>query len=81
MGMEVGVATPTEVIDPPKLDSASLLVECNTNPPSWDPSVVSGGSSQETMRRLTSTHQVVWRKQQIRDLLSKEFTLKGSPTA
>ena len=33
MGMEVGVATPTEVIDPPKLDSASLLVECNTSPP------------------------------------------------
>ncbi|MCG8624501.1 MAG: hypothetical protein MJE68_21220 [Proteobacteria bacterium] len=79
MGMEVGVATPTEVIDPPKLDSASLLVECNTNPPSWDPSVVSGDSSQKIVRRLTSTHQVEWRKQQIRELLSKESALKDPP--
>ena len=27
MGMDVGIATPIEVIDPPELDSASLLVE------------------------------------------------------
>ena len=32
MGMEVGTATPTEVIDPPKLDCASSRVECTTNP-------------------------------------------------
>ena len=56
MGMEVGVATPMEVIDPPKLDSASLLFECNTSPPSWDPCVMLGDSHQETVRRLTSTH-------------------------
>jgi hypothetical protein len=56
MGIEVGIATPTEVIDPPKLDSASFLVECNTNPPLLDPSIVLGNSGQETVRRLTSTH-------------------------
>ncbi len=79
MGMEVGIATPTEVIDPPKLNSASLLVECNTNPPSLDPSVVLGDSSPEMVRRLTSTDKVVWRKQQVRHLLSKEFAVKNPP--
>ena len=73
MGMEVGIATPTEVVDPPK------LVECNTNPHSLDPSVVLRDSDQETVRRLTSKSKVVWRRQQLRDLLDKEFALKNPP--
>ena len=38
-----------------------------------------GDSDQETVRRLTSTSKVAWRKQQLRDLLNKEFALKNSP--
>ena len=76
MGMVVGIATPTEVIDPPKLDSASLLVKCSANPHSLDPSVVLRDSDQETVQRLTSTSKVARRKQQLCDLLNKEFSTK-----
>ena len=79
MGMDVGIATPIEVIDPPKHDSASLLVECTTTPHSWDPSVVLGDSDQQTVRRLTLKSKVVWRKQQLCDMLNKELTLKNPP--
>lgn len=64
MGMEVGIATPMEVIDPPKLNSASLLVECNISPHSLDLSVALGDSDRDTVRRLTSKSNMVWRKQQ-----------------
>ena len=79
MGMEVGIATPTEVIDPLKVDSALLLVECTTNPHSWDPSVVLGDSDQEMIRRLTSKSKVSWRRQQLCDMLNKEFPSKDPP--
>ena len=78
MGMEIGIATPTEMIDPRKLDSASLLVECSANPHSLDPSVALCDSDQKTVQRLTSTSKVVWKKQQLRDLLNKEFSAKVS---
>ena len=76
MGMEVGTATPTEVIDPPQSDSKSPLVVCCSNSQSWDPSAVLGETK---VQKLTSKSKAMWRKQQLYDLLTKEFALKDPP--